>query len=79
MPEYVRVRCEDTGHASSLQPSAAVHGNYTVLDEPAVDPVTGDVLPTVYATKPRKAARESLSSQPTSGQKAEPKKEHDNG
>ena len=79
MPEYVRVRCEDTGHVSSQIASAVAHGNYTVLDEPAVSEVTGDVLPPVFATKPPKAARESLSSQPTSGQKAEPKKEHDNG
>jgi hypothetical protein len=50
MPEYVRVRCEDTGHESSIAASAAGHGNYILLDEDAVNPVTGDLLPPLYAS-----------------------------
>lgn len=70
MPEYVRVRCEDTGTESSIQASAVPHGNYTVLDEDAVSPITGDVLPPVFPT----SKAPGLSS-PSDGQKAEPKKE----
>lgn len=41
----VRVTDRDTGHRLSLSASAAAHGNYTVLKQPASDPLTGEALP----------------------------------
>ncbi|GAB2970286.1 hypothetical protein [Nocardioides montaniterrae] len=66
-----RVRDEDTGHELSVHAAALPHGNYTVLDELASDPVTSDPLPVKH--------HESLSSHPASGQLADPEKENANG
>jgi hypothetical protein len=69
MPEYLRVIDPDTGHESTVAAPAAAHG-FVVLDEPAVDPITGDPLP------PKFAAPKSLPSKSTpTGQKASQKKE----
>ncbi|MEQ7847720.1 hypothetical protein [Nocardioides kribbensis] len=67
MPEndWVRVTDKDTGHRLSVRQSAVAHGNYNVLKSPAIDPVTGDVLPPEFNT--------------TSGQSADPKKEITHG
>lgn len=69
MSEYKRVLDKDTGHKSSVPLSELPHGNYEVLDEPAVNPLTLDPLPVELA------APKSLSSNTPSGQQAEPKKE----
>lgn len=61
MPEYVRVTDKDTGHKLSIPKSAVPHGNYTVLKQDAVDPLTGDPLAPEFNT--------------TSGQKADTSKE----
>lgn len=49
MPEdlnpWVRVTDKDTGHRLSIRKSAVAHGNFTVLKQDAVDPLTGDPLP----------------------------------
>ena len=72
MPAYVRVKDGDTGHEVSIPESALPHGNYTVLDEPAVD-VGGEPLP------PKFGNPKSLSSKSTGGQQAETKKEKADG
>lgn len=73
MPEYARVRDEDTGHELSVPVSAVPHGNYVVLDEPAVN-VADEPLP------PKHRAPKFLSSKPTkSGQSADPEKENADG
>jgi hypothetical protein len=69
MSEFVRVRDKDTGHKRSVHPAEVAHGDYQVLKEPAVDPITGDILPPEYA-KPSGEAPVI----PT-GQSADPKKE----
>lgn len=74
MPNLVRVLDKDTGHKRSVVESELAHGNYDVLDEPAVDSRTGLPLPAVTA----KAAPKSLSSHNPSGQQADPKKEKAN-
>lgn len=52
MPEdnWVRVTDKDTGHKRSVRESELPHGNYTVLKQDAVDPVTGVVLPPEFNT-----------------------------
>ncbi len=42
---WLRVTDKDTGHKRSIRPSELPHGNYTVLKQPASDPLTGDPLP----------------------------------
>ncbi len=61
MPEnnWVRVTDKDTGHRISIRESAVPHGNFTVLKQDAVDPLTGDPLAPEHNT--------------TSGQKADMK------
>jgi hypothetical protein len=66
-----RVLDKDTGAKRSVVASQLPHGNLTVLDEPASD-IAGDALPVEYPT-------ESLSSNTSSGQQADPKKEKANG
>lgn len=61
MTKFVRVTDKDTGYKLSIPESAVPHGNYTVLKQDAVDPLTGDPLAPELNT--------------TSGQKADPKKE----
>lgn len=56
MSEYVRVRDLDTGHTRSVHAAEVAHGNYDQLDEPAVDPITGDVLPPAFAEPTGKAS-----------------------
>lgn len=77
MPDYVRVRDEDTGHERSVSKSEVPHGNYTVLDEPAVEERTALPLP------PKFAAPKSLSSSTPSttprGQQAGTDKEKAHG
>lgn len=68
MSEYVRVRDKDTGHKRSVHAAEVAHGDYQVLKEPAVDPITGDVLPPEYAKPSREAST-------TSGQSADLTKE----
>ena len=46
---WLRVKDEDTGHRSSIRPSQLPHGKYTVLKQPASNPLTGDPLPPEYA------------------------------
>lgn len=72
MPELFRVEDKDTGHKRTVTKSELAHGNYRKLNEPAVDPVSGDVVP------PELARPESLSSK-SNGQKATTSKENDNG
>ncbi len=58
-----RVTDKDTGHKRSIPASALPHGNFTVLKQPASDPLTGEALPTEFnAVKPVK----STSSEPQS-------------
>jgi len=66
-----RVTDKDTGHKRSIPAADLPHGNYTVLQQPASDPVTGLALPPEFHTL------ESLSN--NSGQQAETKKEKANG
>lgn len=73
MSEYVRVLDKDTGHKRSVPESELPHGNYEVLEEPAVEERTALPLP------PEHAAPKSLSSKSNSGQLAEPKKENKHG
>lgn len=68
-----RVTDKDTGHRLSIPASALPHGNFNVLKQPASNPLTGDALP------PEHGVLESLSSNPTSGQSAESKKEKTHG
>jgi len=70
---YVRVRDNDTGHTRSVFESEVPHGNYEVLNTPAVDLRTGLPLPAEFGTP------ESLSSKSISGQQADPKKEKTHG
>lgn len=63
--EYVRVTDKDTGHRRSVLKSKLHLGNYQVLKSPAVDPVSGDVVPPEF---------KSVETTP-SGQQAETKKE----
>jgi hypothetical protein len=63
-----RVTDKDTGHKRSVDALQVHHGNYTILKQPASDPLTGDPLPPEFNTL------ESLSS-PTSGQSADTTKE----
>lgn len=44
-----RVTDKDTGHKRSIHATELPHGNYTVLKQPASDPLTGDALPPEYA------------------------------
>lgn len=60
--DWVRVLDVDTGHQRSIRRSALPHGNYTVLNEPAVDPTTGERLPTVHRAAPAAAAPVDYSS-----------------
>lgn len=63
----LRVTDRDTGHKLSLPASAVPHGNYTVLKQPASDPLSGEALPPEHgAVNP-------------SGQSADVKKESANG
>lgn len=73
MSDFVRVLDKDTGHKRSVPESELPHGNYAVIDEPAVHQNTGLPLPPVYGTP------KSLSSKSNSGQLAEPKKENKHG
>ena len=66
MHELIRVKDKDTGHVRSVHEAELAHGNYQVLKQDAVDPVTGDVLPPVLAD-------ESKTESKTSGQSAEKK------
>lgn len=59
MSDLVRVRDKDTGHIRSVHADEVPHGNYVVLDEPAVDPITGDPLPPVLAKPRGKASTEN--------------------
>ncbi len=43
-----RVTDKDTGHKRSIAASELPHGNYTVLKQPASDPLTGEALPTEH-------------------------------
>ena len=43
--EWVRVKDKDTGHKLSVRESELPHGNYDVLKQPAVDEMTGQVVP----------------------------------
>lgn len=40
-----RVTDKDTGHKLSVTASQLPHGNFTVLKQPASDPLTGAALP----------------------------------
>ena len=77
MPEYVRVLDKDTGHKRSVPESEIPHGNYTVLDEPAVDERTALPLAPEFAVP--KSLSSSTPSTTPSGQKAETDKEKANG
>lgn len=63
-----RVRDEDTGHELTIHAAALPHGRFTVLNEPATDPLTGEPVPTVH-----KSPVETT----TSGQQAETKENLD--
>ena len=68
-----RVTNKDTGHRETIRAAELPHGNYTVLQEPASDPLSGDPLPPEYGnTRP-------LSNPTTSGQSADVKKEKADG
>lgn len=67
MPEFIRVKCQSTGHEKSI-PTESPRAGYDVLSKPATNP-DGTPLPDKHHVAP-----ESLSSKTTSGQKAEPQK-----
>lgn len=63
-----RVRDEDTGHELTIHAAALPHGKFTVLDELATDPFTGEPVPAIH-----KPTVETT----TSGQQAENKENLD--
>ena len=65
-----RVTDKDTGYKRSIPASELPHGSYTVLKQPASDPLTGDPLPVEFP---------DLSSPTPSGQSADIKKEKADG
>lgn len=59
MPEsnpWVRVTDKETGHRLSVRESAVAHGNYNVLKQDAVDPLTGEPLPPEFKTETGQSA-----------------------
>lgn len=69
-----RVTDKDTGHKRSIKASQLPHGNFTVLKQPASDPLTGEALPPEFnATKAALAPDSAPAS--TSGQPAATPKE----
>ncbi|QSR25522.1 hypothetical protein CFH99_07780 [Nocardioides aromaticivorans] len=69
----LRVRDEDTGHELSINAPSLPHGNYTVLDERASDPISGEALPAVHGTP-----KSPVETTTNSGRQAE-NKEKQNG
>lgn len=66
MPEFIRVKDKSTKHEKSIPAESSLEG-WEVLDKPATSP-DGSPLPDKHYVAPG-----SLSSQSTSGQKAEKK------
>jgi hypothetical protein len=60
--EPIRVKDKDTGYISTIRRVSLPHGNYQELKQAAVDPLTGEFLPTEFP-----------SSADTSGSAATPK------
>ena len=45
MTDRVRVKDKDTGYDRTISEQEVPHGNYQVLKQDAVDPLTGDDVP----------------------------------
>lgn len=55
----LRVLDRDTGHKLTINAPGLPHGNFTVLNDPASDDLTGQPLPPEYAEAPPKSAVET--------------------
>lgn len=71
MSDRIRVRDKCTGYIRTIDAAAVAHGDYEVLEAPAIDPRTGDDVPPEF---PKKKAR---TSEPPSGRQANTQKEND--
>lgn len=71
MPDYIRVKCKSTGHEKSIPAESSLEG-WDVIEKDATNP-DGTPLPDKHNLDLKKVAPESLSSQSTTGQKAEKK------